>query len=73
VPAPVALVVVHDGRVAVLSPAAWCLDDLAGERAEGDRDVTGAVIPVGFLIDLRTPHRTTRLDDGRTEECSIIN
>jgi hypothetical protein len=45
VAAPVGLVVVHDGRVAVLDPAAWCLEDLAGERAERDRDVTGAVIP----------------------------
>ena len=41
VPAPGGLVVVHEGRVTDLDPAARGLEDLAGEGAERDREGDG--------------------------------
>jgi hypothetical protein len=44
VPAPVGLVVVHEGRVADLDPAARCLEDLAGKALKA----TGTVAEAGL-------------------------
>jgi len=63
VPAPVGLVVVHQGGVAVLDPAARCLEDLAGDSTEGDRkrdgrgNLPGAEVGCSLALPVRAGGR----------------